>query len=150
MQILVDSIIGAGAFLAAAYCMLLSRRLRGLTRLDGDVGRAIAVLSQQVDALTAALKAAEQSNSQAGVALSEQVARANSAARHLELLMGAHQASHTVSPPRENERSSQEPALNHTDPRAATFETLDGLPHRTGRDARRRVSRQREQLGDIR
>ena len=46
MGILADIAIGSGALLAAAYCMLLSRRLRAFTRLDGDVGRAIALLSK--------------------------------------------------------------------------------------------------------
>lgn len=65
MTLLIDLTIALGAFLAAAYCLLLSRRLRALTRLDGDVGAAIAVLSQQVDALTRALQTAAKSSTQA-------------------------------------------------------------------------------------
>lgn len=89
MGFFLDMLIALSALLAAAYCLLLSRRLRAFTRLDGDVGKAIAVLSQQVDALTNALRAAEQSNARADTALEQQIARADATARKLELLMAA-------------------------------------------------------------
>ena len=89
MLVILDIMIGMGAVLAAAYCMVLSRRLRALTRLDGDVGKAIAVLSAQVDALTRVLKEAEGASGQAGAALSAQIAQADATARRLELLMAA-------------------------------------------------------------
>lgn len=89
MDFFLDMVIASSALLAAAYCLLLSRRLRAFTRLDGDVGKAIAVLSQQVDALTQALRAAEQSNSSANTALEQQIMRADATARRLELLMAA-------------------------------------------------------------
>lgn len=89
MGFVLDMLIAFSALLAAAYCLLLSRRLRAFTRLDGDVGKAIAVLSQQVDALTNALRAAEQSNTRADTALEQQIARADATARKLELLMAA-------------------------------------------------------------
>lgn len=90
MSILLDALIGVTALLAAAYCLLLSRRLRAFSRLDGEVGKAIAVLSQQVDALSRALKAAEEANKTAAAALEHQAGRADMAARRLELLMAAH------------------------------------------------------------
>ncbi|MCC1482363.1 hypothetical protein [Roseibaca sp. Y0-43] len=89
MEILADIAIGSGALLAAAYCLLLSRRLRAFTRLDGDVGRAIAVLSSQVDQLTRALSAAESGAAQRESTLGQQIAAAEQAARRLELLMAA-------------------------------------------------------------
>lgn len=94
MSIILDIVIAAGALLAAAYCLLLSRRLRNLTRLDGEVGKAIAMLSQQVDALTHALKAAENSTAQADTHLQDKITRAEAAARKLELLMAAKQPTH--------------------------------------------------------
>ncbi len=89
MAILADLAIGGGALLAAAYCMLLSRRLRALTRLDGDVGSAIAVLSAQVDQLTKALGAAEEGARAREQGLRDQLAQADAAARKLELLLAA-------------------------------------------------------------
>lgn len=89
MEIIIDSAIGAGALMAAAYCMLLSRRLRAFTRLDGDVGRAIALLSTQVDQLTRALSSAESGAANRESALATQIAAAEQAARRLELLMAA-------------------------------------------------------------
>jgi len=89
MDILADIAIGTGALLAAAYCMLLSGRLRAFTRLDGDVGRAIALLSKQVDQLTQALSSAEASSAARERVLREQITAAEQAARRLELLMAA-------------------------------------------------------------
>lgn len=89
MEIIADIAIGSGALLAAAYCMLLSRRLRALTRLDGDVGRAIALLSSQVDQMTKALSNAEAGTAARAQSLSTQIAAAEQAARRLELLMAA-------------------------------------------------------------
>lgn len=98
MIILADIAIGAGALLAAAYCMLLSRRLRAFTRLDGDVGRAIALLSTQVDQLTRALTAAEVESTAREAALRAQVTAAEQAARRLELLMAANRPAPAAMP----------------------------------------------------
>jgi hypothetical protein len=89
VTLVLDLAIALGAFLAAAYCLLLSRRLRALTRLDGDVGAAIAVLSQQVDALTRALANASHSSTQAEASLALTIARAETATRNLELMLAA-------------------------------------------------------------
>jgi hypothetical protein len=89
MTLALDLAIALGAFLAAAYCLLLSRRLRALSQLDGDVGAAIAILSQQVDALTRALHAASQSSTQAEASLALTIARAETATRNLELMLAA-------------------------------------------------------------
>lgn len=99
MDIIVDVAIGAGALLAAAYCMLLSRRLRAFTRLDGDVGQAIALLSAQVDQLTRALSAAESGSANREHALREQIQAAEHAARRLELLMAAERPHSPQRPP---------------------------------------------------
>jgi hypothetical protein len=98
MEILADIAIGSGALLAAAYCMLLSRRLRAFTRLDGDVGRAIALLSSQVDQLTRALSAAESGAANRESTLGMQIAAAEQAARRLELLMAADRPKATTRP----------------------------------------------------
>lgn len=146
MSFLIDIVIATAALLAAAYCMLLSRRLRALTRLDGDVGKAIAILSHQVDELTKALRAAELSNSRANTALDQQIERADATARRLELLMAAHQASpqdaaapsavSAVAPPNATQQSEE----------TETFAPFGRAVSRSGSDARARVLRQRDSL----
>lgn len=89
MQHLIDFTIGAAALLAAAYCLMLSRRLRSLSRLDGDVGNAIALLSAQVDALNTALIRAQRASDSSVAQLSAQTERANKATRQLELLLAS-------------------------------------------------------------
>lgn len=89
MTTFLDLVIALGALIAAAYCLLLSRRLRALTQLDSELGSAIAVMSQQVDALTRALAVASQSSSQAEASLALTIARAETATRNLELLLAA-------------------------------------------------------------
>lgn len=89
MQHLIDFTIGAAALLAAAYCLMLSRRLRSLSRLDGDVGNAIALLSAQVDALNTALIRAQRASDSSVTQLSAQTERANKATRQLELLLAS-------------------------------------------------------------
>lgn len=89
MQHLIDITIGAAALLAAAYCLMLSRRLRSLSRLDGDVGNAIALLSAQVDALNTALIRAQKASDASVTQLSMQTERANKATRQLELLLAS-------------------------------------------------------------
>ncbi|NYS24115.1 hypothetical protein HUK65_03850 [Rhodobacteraceae bacterium 2376] len=92
MFYLVDILVGFSALAAAAYCLVLSRRLRALTRIDGTVGGAVAVLSSQVDSMTRALDHARRASSESQKGLSEQTERAEAAVRRLELLMVSLQA----------------------------------------------------------
>ncbi len=89
MTYLADIFLGAGALAAAFYCMILSRRLSRLTRLDQDLGGAIALLSKQVDEMTSVLGAAQSAATASTVALDEQTLKAESAAERLELLVAA-------------------------------------------------------------
>ncbi|MFN7002430.1 MAG: hypothetical protein ACK4NW_03235 [Roseinatronobacter sp.] len=145
MGLVLDFVIAFSALLAAAYCLLLSRRLRAFTRLDGDVGKAIAVLSQQVDALTRALHAAEQSNARADTALEQQIARADATARKLELLMAAqHRAPAQTDP--------VQPAAERAEHGAEQFAPRDdfapfGRSASAAGDIRSRVLRRREPVG---
>ncbi|WFE73200.1 hypothetical protein [Roseinatronobacter sp. S2] len=136
MAILIDIAVALGAFLAAAYCMLLSRRLRALTRLDGDVGSAIAILSQQVDALTQALNAASQSSTKAESGLNLTIARAETATRNLELLLAATQ-------PRSRTSRATAGAGNDLD----CDEDTDFSPLIRDKAKKPRVLRQREAAG---
>jgi hypothetical protein len=84
-----DILLVAGAACAALYCLVLSRRLRRFTDLEQGVGGAVAVLSAQVDDLTRALAQAE-SQARASVgSLGATTARAEAAARRMELMMAS-------------------------------------------------------------
>lgn len=89
MDFLADLLLASGAFGAAAYCLVLARRLRALTRLDSGMGSAIALLSAQVDELARALAATRAAAQAASGGLSAQTERAEGAARRLELLIAA-------------------------------------------------------------
>ncbi|MCC5985000.1 MAG: hypothetical protein JJU42_11605 [Rhodobacteraceae bacterium] len=89
MTILLDLLLGFAALSAAVYCLILSRRLRALTRIDGALGGAVAVLSAQVDALTQALDTARDASDSLRSDLRGQTAEAASAARRLELLLAS-------------------------------------------------------------
>ncbi|MCC5955909.1 MAG: hypothetical protein JJU07_07395 [Natronohydrobacter sp.] len=149
MGLLIDLVIAVAALLAAAYCMVLSRRLRALTRLDGDVGKAIAVLSQQVDALTRALHQAEKTNAQASSALDAQIDRADATARRLELMMAAQQGGAKNTPPMPDV-SAVAPRVHDApaDP-SSDFAPFGRAGARNG-ETRPRVLRQREPLGATR
>lgn len=89
MDLIADIVLAAGAFGAAFYCHMLSRRLRAFSRLETGMGGAIAVLSQQVDDMTVALDKAQDTAGQSADQLEERVARAEAAARRLELLLAS-------------------------------------------------------------
>ncbi|GAB4261054.1 MAG: hypothetical protein Kow0013_05130 [Pararhodobacter sp.] len=89
MEFLSDLFLGAAALGAAAYCLVLSRRLKALSSLEGGMGSAIAVLSSQVDGLARTLKSAQEAAGRSGESLSSQTQRAETMARRLELLMAS-------------------------------------------------------------
>lgn len=87
MELIADILLGAGAFGAAIYCMVLSRRLQRLTRLETGMGGAIAVLSAQVDDLTRTLGRAETAAKASSDRLEAQTRRAEEAVKRLEILL---------------------------------------------------------------
>jgi hypothetical protein len=89
MSFLSDLLLAAGAFGAALFCLILSRRLKALTALDSGMGAAVAVLSAQVDDLTKAIRRAQDAAEGSAGRLSAQTARAEAACRKLELLVAA-------------------------------------------------------------
>lgn len=82
-----DVLLAAGAFGAAAYCHVLSGRLKRFNALESGMGGAIAVLSAQVDDMTRALVAAQRQAQQSTEGLAALVARGDAAAARLELLL---------------------------------------------------------------
>lgn len=89
MSFLSDLLIAAAALGAGIYCVVLARRLKALTSLEGGMGTAIAVLSSQVDDLTRSLKDAQTAATNADGRLTGQTARAEAVARKLELLVAS-------------------------------------------------------------
>lgn len=89
MQLIADILLGAGALGAAIYCIVLSRRLAALTRLETGMGGAIAVLSAQVDEMTKALERARAAAGESASALEGRVTRAEAAAERLDIVLAA-------------------------------------------------------------
>ncbi|MCC5987945.1 MAG: hypothetical protein JJT95_09700, partial [Pararhodobacter sp.] len=87
MAFVSDFLVVAAALGAAVYCFILSRRLQALTRLDGGLGSAIALLSAQVDDLSRTLRRARENADSGAAALDSQTARAEAACQRLELLL---------------------------------------------------------------
>jgi hypothetical protein len=89
MAFISDILLTAGAFGAAIYCLVLSRRLRKFTDLEGDIGKAISILSTQMDELNLSLHSAQKSADLSVKRLNDGTNRAETAARHLELLVAS-------------------------------------------------------------
>jgi hypothetical protein len=89
MDLIADALLIAGAAGAAAYCMVLSKRLNALRNLDSGLGAAIAALSRQVDEMRGSLESAKALTGDQNRNLSQLTARAEMAAGRLELLLAA-------------------------------------------------------------
>lgn len=89
MQLIADILLGAGAFTAAMYCIILSRRLQRFTQLETGMGGAIAVLSAQVDDMTRALECAQATAKTSVGSLVALNGRAETVAERLELLLAS-------------------------------------------------------------
>ncbi len=89
MALISDFLLAAGAFGAAIYCYVLSRRLARFGTLEGGVGGAIAVLSAQVDDMTKALERARLAAASSSDSLEALTKRAEEVARRLELILAS-------------------------------------------------------------
>ena len=89
MELIADMLLAAGAFGAAVYCFVLSRRLNRFTQLENGMGSAIAVLSAQVDDMTRALARAHDAAGGSTLRLEDLTQRAETVAARLELLVAA-------------------------------------------------------------
>ena len=89
MAFISDILLSAGTFGAAIYCMVLSRRLKRFTNLEGDIGKAIKTMSLQILELETSLQKAQASGNQSAKRLNEGSHRAEAAARHLEILVAS-------------------------------------------------------------
>lgn len=89
MALISDLLMAAGAFGAAIYCIVLSRRLSRFNTLESGMGGAIAVLSAQVDDMTRALEKAGGAAASSTDSLEGLTTRAEQAAGRLELLLAS-------------------------------------------------------------
>ena len=89
MNLIADILLAAGALGAGFYCFVLSRRLSRFTDLENGVGGAVAVLSAQVDDLTRTLGAAQSTAGESTARLETLTARAEDAAKRLELMLAS-------------------------------------------------------------
>ena len=89
MALIADFLLGVGALSAAAYCLILSRRLQRFTQLESGMGGAIALLSVQVDDLTRALQRAQAAANDSSSTLEAKTKRAEDVAAQLELLLAS-------------------------------------------------------------
>ncbi len=89
MTTIADALLIAGAFGAALYCLVLSRRLRRFNDLENGVGGAVAVLSAQVDDLSKTLTHAQATAKVSVNRLDDVSSRAEAAHQQLELLIAS-------------------------------------------------------------
>lgn len=89
MDLVADILLAIGALGAALYCAVLARRLSRFTDLEKGMGGAIAVLSVQVDDMTKALGGAQVSALSSREDLNALVERAETASRHLEMMLAS-------------------------------------------------------------
>ncbi|MDR0807834.1 MAG: hypothetical protein LBE86_01675 [Gemmobacter sp.] len=87
MEMVADILLVAGAFGLAAYCYVLSCRLRKFSRLESGMGGAIAVLSAQVDDMTKVLEKARAASAGSATKLEALTGRAEQTAARLEVIL---------------------------------------------------------------
>ena len=84
-----NALLAAGAFGAALYCFVLSRRLRQFTDLQSGVGGAVTVLSAQVTELTRTLDAARDVAGKSVNDVAQATKEAEAAIQRLELMLAS-------------------------------------------------------------
>lgn len=88
-SLVTDLLLLSASLGAAAYCMVLSRKLANLGSFDKGIGNAIAVLSAQVDEMKMALGEAKAGTDSAEQNLSDLVRQAQDISAELEMMIAA-------------------------------------------------------------
>jgi hypothetical protein len=107
MNLIADILMIVGTFSVAVYCIVLARRLSRFTDLEKGVGGAIAVLSAQVDDMSKMLIKAQKTAAGSAANLQNLTARAEDAAKRLELLMAS---MHDLPQPQTPQTETPQPA----------------------------------------
>lgn len=89
MGLFADILLVTGTWAVAAYCYVLSVRLRKFATLESGMGSAVALLSAQVDDMTRALDRARGSAQGSAAGLEALTARAEIAAARMEVLLAS-------------------------------------------------------------
>ncbi len=89
MDLIIDGLLIAGALFAGAYCWVLSTRVRALKSLDSGLGGAIVQLTRQIELARATLDEARAGSRETRQDLAQLVARSDTAAAQLRLLLAA-------------------------------------------------------------
>ncbi|WP_340108172.1 hypothetical protein [Pikeienuella sp. HZG-20] len=89
MELIADGLLLIASMVAALYCLILSRRLRRLTRMEGGLGKAITTMSTQVDEMKAVLSTSQKATAKAIGDLDARLAAAKTAAAKLEATAAA-------------------------------------------------------------
>lgn len=89
LEVIANIFLAVGAIAASGYCHVLAERLNRFNALESGMGGAIAVLSAQVDEMTAALAQARTAASGSADDLAALVARSEAAAARLDLLLAS-------------------------------------------------------------
>jgi hypothetical protein len=92
MSILMDGLLMAASLFAGGYCWVLARRLRALKDLDSGLGGSIVSLTRQIELARGTLDEARSTARDNRRELDQLIARADSAASQLKLLLGAARA----------------------------------------------------------
>lgn len=87
MTLLADGLLILATISLTIYCVVISRRLKALSRLDRGMGAAISGLSHRVDETKATVAAAQHHSMEAIAEMTRQTARAEQAAGRLEMLL---------------------------------------------------------------
>lgn len=112
MALLADGLLLLAALTAAAYCVVLSRRLSRLSGLDEGLGKAIVDLSERVDVMNAALADARGANESAARELRAALRDADDAATRLKALAAETQRAEAMA---DSGEFSDEPAVGAED-----------------------------------
>jgi hypothetical protein len=89
MNLIADTLLAFGALGAAAYCIILAKRLKKFNNLQHGVGGAVAVLSAQVDDMTKTLQKAQRAAATSSATLTSLTERAEDVAKRLELMLAS-------------------------------------------------------------
>ncbi|KPQ17985.1 MAG: Protein of unknown function (DUF1664) [Rhodobacteraceae bacterium HLUCCO18] len=127
MSYAADLLLVTASLGAAAYCMVLSRRLTRLGSFDKGIGNAIAILSAQVDEMKAALDEAKAGSDGAGQHLNDLVRQAQDISAELEMMIAAcHDFAETAIQVQNN--TSEGPGGHDTEKRADDALAEIGVP----------------------
>ncbi|MEM7546938.1 MAG: hypothetical protein AAF367_15525 [Pseudomonadota bacterium] len=86
MELISDGLLILAAVTASLYCLVLSRRLRRLSQMDGGLGQMIGQLSAQVDEMQAALGAMKKTTEASAVSLTKQTREADGTLHDMRLM----------------------------------------------------------------